>query len=75
MRRIAAWTAFAVLTIGALVAGYQMLFALWMTAYPYSATTEWRSRFYVRLGITLALALLWGAVIVWILRRRRSGPT
>ena len=61
------------LTVGGLLSIYQMLFALWMTAYPYANESVWRSRFYMRMATTILIGLLWIAQSAWLYRRRRQG--
>jgi hypothetical protein len=60
------------LTLAGLASVYQMLFAVWMTAYPYANTSEWRARLYVRLAITIVLGLVWTVLAIWIFRQRRK---
>jgi len=72
MRKGVAWATLTLLTLGGLLSVYQMLFALWMTAYPYANINVWRSRLYVRLAITVAIAFLWSALAVWLFRHRRK---
>ena len=54
---------------------YMTLFALWMTAYPFANTSEWKTRFYVRLAITAATGLCWGVVALYFFGRRPSGKS
>ena len=65
--------AFALLTLGGLVSLYQVLFDLWMTAYPFATASEWRNRLYFRLAITIVIWLVWGILAVWSYRQRRRG--
>jgi len=59
------------LTIGGLVSLYQVLFDAWMTAYPFANTSEWRTRFYIRLATTIVIGLFWGTLATWLYRQRR----
>jgi hypothetical protein len=67
------WAALAlfILTLAGILSIYQLLFAVWMTAYPYVNTAEWRTRFYVRLVITAGIGVLWSILAIWMFRRRR----
>jgi hypothetical protein len=65
------------LTLGGLVSLYQVLFDIWMTAYPFANAHEWRARFYIRLATTIAIGLFWSALAVWLFQQRRqakAGP-
>ena len=64
--------ALVLLTIGGLLSVYQLLFAVWMTAYPKADTAAWQVRFYVRLAVTLGIGVCWVALAVWMVRRGRS---
>jgi hypothetical protein len=55
-------------TFGGLISAYQLLFALWMTAYPKADTAEWRTRFYIRLAITIGIAICWVISFIWFVR-------
>ena len=54
------------LTLGELVSLYQLMFDIWMTAYPFADTGEWRRRFYIRLTTTIVIGLLWSTLAVWL---------
>ena len=62
----------ALLTTAGLVSFYQTAFAVWMTAYPFVNNAEWRTRFYVRLTVTVVIGLLWVTLAVWLFRPRRK---
>jgi hypothetical protein len=66
------WAALAllILTLGGLLSGYQLLFALWMTAYPKVNNAEWATRFYERLAITAAIGICWISLAIWTFRRK-----
>jgi hypothetical protein len=57
------------LTVAAMVSVYQVLFSLWMTAYPYADINSWRPHFYLRLAQTALIGMLWTALVVWMFRR------
>jgi hypothetical protein len=61
------------LTIGGVISVYQMLFDVWMTAYPFAKPHEWRARFYIRLATIIVIGLLWIVLAVWLYRQRRQG--
>jgi hypothetical protein len=63
--------ALGILTLGGLVSLYQVLFDVWMTAYPFVNTNEWRTRLYIRLTTTIVIGLLWSTLAVWLFRHRR----
>jgi hypothetical protein len=71
-RKRIAWSMVALLTVGGILSAYQMLFALWMTAYPMVDASIWRPRVYFRLALTLVIGLLWSSLVVWLFRHRRS---
>jgi hypothetical protein len=56
------------LTFGGLISAYQLLFALWMTAYPQADTAEWRIRFYIRLAITVGIGICWVISFMWFVK-------
>lgn len=60
------------LTIGGVISIYQMLFDVWMTAYPFANAHEWRVRFYIRLATIIVIGLLWIVLAVWLYRQRRQ---
>lgn len=59
------------LTLGGLLSVYQLLFSVWMTAYPHVDTGAWRTRFYERLAITIVIGFFWSTLAVWRFRHRR----
>jgi hypothetical protein len=63
--------ALVVLTLAGLLSLYQVLFDVWMTAYPFANPNEARMRFYIRLITTIVIAVLWTAVAAWLYRQRR----
>jgi len=71
-----AWIALALLTFGAVVSAYQVLFDIWMTAYPFANANEWRARLYIRLVTTVVIGLLWVGLAIWLwLQRKRANPS
>jgi len=58
------------LTVAGMVSVYQVLFSLWMTAYPYADINFWRPHFHLRLVQTVLIGVLWTALVVWMFRRR-----
>ncbi len=66
-----AWIALALLTLGGLVSLYQVLFDVWMTAYPFANASEWRMRLYIRLATAIVIAVCWSVLAVWLYRQRR----
>lgn len=67
-----AWAALTLLSLGGLLSTYFLLFAAWMTAYPYADLAAWRTRFYQRLVITILIGTLWGVVALWLFRHKRG---
>jgi antibiotic biosynthesis monooxygenase (ABM) superfamily enzyme len=63
--------ALVVLTLAGLVGLYQVLFAVWMTAYPFANLSEWRTRLCIRLATTIVIGLCWSVLAVWLYRQRR----
>ena len=51
---------------------YWLSFSLWMTAYPFANNAMWRTHLYGWLGASVVVGLLWVAVLVWLIRQRRS---
>jgi hypothetical protein len=70
-RRGAAWAMLTLLTLGGLLSVYQLLFSVWMTAYPHVDTDAWHTRFYERLAITIVIGFFWSILAVWLFRHRR----
>jgi hypothetical protein len=65
-----AWVGLVALTLGGLFSLYQVLFDLWMLAYPFADPNVWRTRFYFRLATTIIIGASWIALAVWLYRRR-----
>ncbi len=61
-----------VLTMGGLFTLFQVCFDVWMTAYPFANTSEWRTRLYIRLGTVVVIGFLWSGIVAWLFRHRRS---
>ena len=59
------------LTIAGLISLYQVLFDVWMTAYPFANANEWRVRLYLRLATTIVISLFWSVLAGWLYRPRR----
>jgi antibiotic biosynthesis monooxygenase (ABM) superfamily enzyme len=72
-----AGAALVLLTIAGLVSLYQVLFDVWMTAYPLADANEWRTRLYIRLATAVVIAVLWSVLAIWLKRqgRRQAGGT
>jgi len=74
--RVKLWSASVVLfilTAGGLFTLYQVCFDVWMTAYPFANTSEWRTRLYVRLATIIVIGFFWSSIVAWLFRHRRSG--
>ncbi len=74
--RVKLWVASAVLfilTMGGLFTLYQVCFDVWMTAYPFANTSEWRARLYMRLATIIVIGFFWSGIVGWLFRHRRSG--
>ena len=66
------------LTIGGLVSLFQVLFDVWMTAYPFADANAWRVRLCIRPATAVVIAVLWSVLAIWLKRQRRQqagGPT
>jgi hypothetical protein len=74
-RLIGAAIGFVVLTLACLASAYQMLFSLWMTAYPKADITYWRPHFYMRLLQMLIVGCLWLGSVLWMFAVSRSDRT
>jgi len=61
------------LAVGVVFTLLQMCFDVWMTAYPFANTSEWRTRLYVRLATFIVIGVLWSILVAWLLRHRRNG--
>jgi len=75
-RRAKLWSASValfILTMGGLFTLFQVCFDVWMTAYPFANTNEWRTRLYVRLATIIVIGFLWSGIVAWLFRHRRSG--
>jgi hypothetical protein len=70
-RKEVRWAALTLLTFGGIVGLYQTAFSVWMAAYPYANPSEWRTRLYVWLSITVVIGFLWGIQVMWLFRRRK----
>ena len=62
-----------VLTMGGLFTLYQVCFDVWMTAYPFANTSEWRTRLYTQLATVVVIGFLWSGIVAWMYRHRRGG--
>lgn len=62
-----------ILTMGGLFTLYQVCFDVWMTAYPFANTSEWRTRLYLRLATIIVIGFFWSGIVAWLFRHRRSG--
>jgi hypothetical protein len=62
-----------ILTMGGLFTLYQVFFDVWMTAYPFNNTHEWRTRLYMRLTTFIVIGVIWSALVAWLFRHRRRG--
>lgn len=75
-RRTKVWgasVALFILTMGGLFTLFQVCFDVWMTAYPFANTSEWRARLYIRLATIIVIGFLWSGIVAWLFRHRRSG--
>lgn len=70
-RRLLLAVALFFVTIGTLTSAYQTLYCVWMTAHPVYRSSEWISRFYLRLGTTIGAGILW-LVLLFVLVRKTS---
>jgi hypothetical protein len=61
-----------VLTMGGLFTLYQICFDVWMTAYPFANTVEWRTRLVIRIATFITIGCIWSALVAWLLRHRRD---
>jgi len=62
-----------ILTMGGLFTIFQVCFDVWMTAYPFANTSEWRIRLYIRLATLILVGFLWSTIVAWLFRHRHSG--
>jgi hypothetical protein len=62
-----------ILTMGGLFTLYQVCFDVWMTAYPFANTSEWRARLYMRLATIIVIGFFWSGIVAWLFRHRRRG--
>ena len=60
-----------ILTMGGLFTLYQVCFDVWMTAYPFVNTSEWRTRIFMRLATIIVIGFFWSGIVVWLFRHRR----
>lgn len=75
-RRAKVWcasVALFILTMGGLFTLFQVCFDVWMTAYPFANTSEWRTRLYIRLATVVVIGFFWSGIVAWLFRHRRSG--
>jgi hypothetical protein len=70
-RRILARAGHVILTLLGLFTLYQVLFDLWMLAYPFADPHVWRSRLYIRLATLVIVVVSWSALAVWLNRTKR----
>jgi len=70
-KKVVATVVLILLTVGGLVSIYQVLFDVWMTAYPYADSHLWTHRLWIRLGTTVVIGTLWTVVLIWLIRVRR----
>jgi hypothetical protein len=73
VKLMSAGMALFVLTMAGLLTLYQVLFDVWMTAYPFANTNEWRTRLYVRVVTFILIGVFWSALVTWMVRQRRRG--
>jgi hypothetical protein len=73
VRLVGASVALFILTMGGLFSLYQVCFDVWMTAYPFSNSSEWRTRLYIRLATFIVIGFLWSVIVAWLFRHRRGG--
>jgi hypothetical protein len=69
-RRIWIRTGLVTLTLCGLFTLYQVLFDLWVLAYPFADPHVWRNRLYVRLATLIIMGVSWSALAVWLNRRK-----
>ena len=73
LKLMSASMALFILTMGGLLTLYQVLFDVWMTAYPFANTNEWRTRLYIRVATFILIGVIWSSLVAWLVRQRRSG--
>jgi len=61
-----------ILTIGGLFTLFQVCFDVWMTAYPFANTSEWRTRLLIRIVTFIVIGCVWSTLVAWMFRRRRN---
>jgi hypothetical protein len=61
----------ALLSLAGLFSLYQMLFGLWMTAYPFVNNDLWRVRVFLWLAATVLIGALWCGLLFWLVRKGR----
>jgi len=64
--------ALVLLTLAGLISLYQVLFDVWMTAYPFASANEWHALLYIRLATAIVIGLLWSVLVGWLYRQRRQ---
>jgi len=63
------------LTLAGLLSMYEVLFSLWMTAYPMADINFWRQHLYFKLVQAVMVAIAWIVLAVWLFRaRHRNQP-
>jgi hypothetical protein len=70
-RAILAAIAICILSLGGAISLYQTLFCLWMCSHPIYQSSEWQTRFYIRLSTTAVIGLLLLLLFRWLLKQRR----
>lgn len=60
-----------ILTMGGLFTLFQVCFDVWMTAYPFANTSEWRMRLYIRLATIVVIGVIWSTIVAWLFRHRQ----
>lgn len=68
---VGASVALFVLTMGGLFTLYQVLFDVWMTAYPFANPSEWRTRLYIRIATIILIGAIWTTIVTWLFRQRQ----
>ena len=71
-KMVLAMIALVILTVAGLVNIYQAMFDFWMTTDPSADANEWRMKFYIRLGATALIMLLWMVSAIWLFRLKSS---
>jgi len=66
--------ALGLLTLAGMISVYCLAFSVWMTAYPFADLHLWRVRFYIWAAASVLIGACWVATLIWLLRRKQSGP-